>query len=222
MREHVRRAAPSAWSACASGVPSLNSIGSCFAGAARRRAAHIGELADRRAGGNLLEAALAQDRGFERELRRQSGAHLLLGRRRAGLVVEDGVAAVASAARCGRRAPSAELAARRTGCRMLAADLGMQRRDSLARRAASQPASHAAMRRKRGHQNARASGNPPAAAKCRSPMRGQRRHRIVRQLVRRTSWRSRRSRRGSRCRGRRAPGGVSTASSGASFRTCLA
>ena len=38
--------------------------------------------------------AAPQDRGFERELRRQADAHLLLGRRRPGLVVEDGVAAV--------------------------------------------------------------------------------------------------------------------------------
>src|SRR5262249_45921565 len=42
----------------------------------------------------LLEAALAQDRGLERELGRDAGAHLLLGRHLPGLVVEDGVAAI--------------------------------------------------------------------------------------------------------------------------------
>ncbi len=55
---------------------------------------HIDQLRHGGAGGNILEAALAQDRGFERELRRQSGANLLVGRRRAGLVVEHGVASV--------------------------------------------------------------------------------------------------------------------------------
>src|SRR6185312_8139086 len=44
----------------------------------------------RRAG---VESALAQHRGFERELRREPGAHLLFGSHRAGLVIEDHIAA---------------------------------------------------------------------------------------------------------------------------------
>ena len=54
----------------------------------------------------LVKAALAQDRGLQRELRRQAHAHLLAGRRLPGLVVEDREAAVAAAARSGRRAPT--------------------------------------------------------------------------------------------------------------------
>src|SRR6185437_7324499 len=68
--------------------------------AARRFAAlerHIDDLGDRRVCRNLLEAAVAQNGGFERELRRESGAHLRLGARRTGLVVENNVAAGAVA-----------------------------------------------------------------------------------------------------------------------------
>ena len=65
-----------------------------FAGRLAAFEQHVAELGDRRAGRDVLELALAQHRGFEGELRRQSGAHLLFGSRRAGLVVEDDVAAV--------------------------------------------------------------------------------------------------------------------------------
>src|SRR5262245_62557217 len=54
----------------------------------------IAERADRRTRGHTLEAAVAQDRGFQRELRRDADAHLLVARRLSGFVVEDGVAAV--------------------------------------------------------------------------------------------------------------------------------
>src|SRR5262249_48106248 len=57
----------------------------------------IGEFADRSPGVDLVKASLAQDRRLQRKLRRQSQRHLLAGRRRAGLVVEDRVAAVATA-----------------------------------------------------------------------------------------------------------------------------
>src|SRR6478609_10383932 len=69
-----------------------------FAGGFAAPESYIADL-DNRPGRNAFigEAAAAQDGGFERELRGQSGAHLRLGRRRAGLVVEDGVGAVAAA-----------------------------------------------------------------------------------------------------------------------------
>ena len=41
-----------------------------------------------------LNSSPAQDRGFERELRRKPGAHLLFGPRRSGLVIENDVAAI--------------------------------------------------------------------------------------------------------------------------------
>ena len=108
-----------------------------------------------------VEAAAAQDRGFERELRREADAHLLVGRRLAGLVVEDGVAAVGEpldAVGAGAQRERA-LAERNLD---LAADLGMRAPRRPARRSVSQPANQRAMRWKRGHQNARASGKSSA------------------------------------------------------------
>ena len=64
---------------------------------ARRRVAaeaNVKQFADGRTGSDALEAALAQNRGFQRQLRRQSHAHLLAGRRNAGLVVEQREGAV--------------------------------------------------------------------------------------------------------------------------------
>ncbi len=54
---------------------------------------HVNDLGHRSGGRKLLEPALAQDRGFERELRGKAGTHLFLGARRTGLVIEDDVAA---------------------------------------------------------------------------------------------------------------------------------
>ena len=54
-----------------------------------------------------VKSAFAQDRGFQRKLRRKPGPHLFLGARRAGLVIEDGIAAVVAAARYGRRGRAA-------------------------------------------------------------------------------------------------------------------
>ena len=73
----------------------INELG--FAGPRTAFQQHIADLRNRRAGGNVRESALAQDRGFERELRREPGAHLLLGARRPGFVIEDDVAAVGAA-----------------------------------------------------------------------------------------------------------------------------
>src|SRR5205085_415041 len=55
--------------------------------------ADIDELAHGRAGVDVGKTALAQDRGFQRELRRQAHPDLLAGRRLAGLVVENGITA---------------------------------------------------------------------------------------------------------------------------------
>src|SRR3989442_5642304 len=57
----------------------------------------VGEFTDRCRLRNPGKAALAQDCGFKRELGRKAGAHLLLGARLAGLVVEDDVASVGPA-----------------------------------------------------------------------------------------------------------------------------
>src|SRR5262245_66240188 len=54
----------------------------------------IDQLGDVGPGGDVTEPSAAQDRGFERELRRQPDAHLRLSRYLPGLVVENGVAAV--------------------------------------------------------------------------------------------------------------------------------
>ena len=54
---------------------------------------HVGELAER-SRRHVLKRARAQDRAFERQLRREPGTHLLFGRRRSGLVIENRVAAV--------------------------------------------------------------------------------------------------------------------------------
>ena len=65
-----------------------------FAGRIAALERHIGQLRNRRALVDAGEPAVAQDRGFERQLRRHADADLLLGRDRPGLVVEDHVAAV--------------------------------------------------------------------------------------------------------------------------------
>ena len=64
---------------------------------ARRHGAleqHVGQFGDRGASRHGGESALAQNRGFERELRCKPGAHLFFRARRTGLVVDDDVAAV--------------------------------------------------------------------------------------------------------------------------------
>ena len=98
---------------------------------ARRLAAfelHIGNLGDRGAGRNAREAAVAQHRGFQRELRRQSGAHLLLAAYGAGLIIENATAAA------GPRSMRSAMPRRRNVVRSsaivdLTADLGEQRND---------------------------------------------------------------------------------------------
>src|SRR4051812_32452607 len=54
----------------------------------------VSELADGAALGNIRKAAVAQDRGFQRELRREPAAHLRRGASLPGLVVEDRIGAV--------------------------------------------------------------------------------------------------------------------------------
>src|SRR6185295_9587935 len=56
---------------------------------------HIGDLADG-SRCQILEAALPQDRALKRQLRRQAGAYLWLGRRRTGFVIEDRKRAVSA------------------------------------------------------------------------------------------------------------------------------
>src|ERR1051326_687138 len=102
--------------------------------AARRLAAfehHIDDLGDRRVRRNFLEPAFTQNRGFERELRRKPGAHLRLGARRAGLVIENNVAAGAVALdTVGDTAPIEDAFAKRNID--LAAYLRLERRDARA------------------------------------------------------------------------------------------
>ena len=95
-------------------------------------------------------------------------------------------------------------------------------RESLARRSISKRANHSAMRRKRGHQNARASGKSASGAKCRVADLDQRRDRIVRQLVRERPGEFADGVVDQMCRDRAAPGGVSMSSSGCSPSMCLA
>src|SRR6202030_3402789 len=62
-----------------------------------RRAAfelHEDERSHRCSGGDLGKPALAENGGFERELRRESDAHFLFRAHRAGLVVDDGILAI--------------------------------------------------------------------------------------------------------------------------------
>src|SRR6478752_99245 len=56
--------------------------------------AHIADFGNGSAGGNAGKTAVAQNRGFERELRCESTANLRVGRWLAGLVVENGEGAV--------------------------------------------------------------------------------------------------------------------------------
>src|SRR6266516_4982203 len=55
---------------------------------------HVDELGNVGVGRDPGKSATAQDGGFERELRRDADAHLLLARHLAGLVVENGIASV--------------------------------------------------------------------------------------------------------------------------------
>ena len=55
---------------------------------------HVGYAGDGGLRGDSREAALAKNRGLQRELRGKAGAHLRFGARRSGLVVEDGIAPV--------------------------------------------------------------------------------------------------------------------------------
>src|SRR5580704_16578981 len=71
---------------------------------------HVGDLSDRSSARDRLEAAVAQHGGFERELRRKSGTHLLFAARRSGLVVEDDVAPVGIALDAVGDAPELECA----------------------------------------------------------------------------------------------------------------
>ena len=74
-----------------SGVPSLNSMSFGLPGSVAAFQRHISNFATPSRARASLEAAAAQDGGFQRQLRREPRAHLLLGARAAGLVVEDGV-----------------------------------------------------------------------------------------------------------------------------------
>ena len=163
---------------------SLKSIGFGFAGRLAAAQPHIDELARPTPAAMPVEAAAAQDRGFERELRRQAGAHLLLGRRRAGLVVEDGVARRRRGARCGRRAPVSVNTRSPSGISMLAANLGVRRAASSARRSrlpAGEPARDA--QEARPPERLRLRDNPPAARNACSPSAISARVRIGRQRV---------------------------------------
>ena len=57
----------------------------------------VGKVGDGRLGRNIGESAAAQDRGFQRELRRHSDAHLFFARHLSGLVVKNGIAAATEA-----------------------------------------------------------------------------------------------------------------------------
>src|SRR5262249_3980562 len=57
---------------------------------------HVENFFDRCPGRYAGETAVAKDRALQRELRGEAGAHLLLGARLAGLVIDDGVMAVAA------------------------------------------------------------------------------------------------------------------------------
>ena len=65
-----------------------------FAGRLATLELHISGLGDRTARGNVGKTAVTQHGGFQRQLRRQAGADLLLGSRRTGFIIENGVAAV--------------------------------------------------------------------------------------------------------------------------------
>src|SRR5262249_51849218 len=83
----------------------------------------VDELADRHVGIEPREAAAAQDRGFERQLRRDADARLARARRIAGLEIEDGVAVALPLDAVGAAVEAQAAGAERN--RDLAADLGM-------------------------------------------------------------------------------------------------
>ena len=68
-----------------------------FAGPRAAFEQHVADLRDRTARRDIRKSAVAQDRGFKCELRRESGPHLLFRARRSGLVIENDVAAVSVA-----------------------------------------------------------------------------------------------------------------------------
>src|SRR5262249_61905285 len=83
-------------SGAASGGALVNFDVSVFARRIATFKAHVADLRYRPAR-NLRETSFAQDCRFQRELRRQPAAHLRIGRRLAGLVVKNGVAAIGAA-----------------------------------------------------------------------------------------------------------------------------
>ena len=140
-------------------------------GGSTPRSDDVDELGDRGALGESAEAPGAQDRAFERELRRQSRLDLRRGRH-----------LCRSCSRGSRSAPSRRCSMRSARARSVntpsgqrdferAGHLGVEPRDVAPRRFASKSANQRAMRWKRGHQNARASGKSSSAAKCFSPSR---------------------------------------------------
>ena len=141
---------------------------------------HIDDLGDRRAGCNAVESAIAQHCRFERELRRKPGAHLFLGPRDAGFIVKDDIAAVGAA--LDAIGDAAQLERASAECDVdLAADFGARRRHAGAAAPAPSRANQCAIRSKRGHHKARASGKSSSAAKCVSPELDQFARRIGRQ-----------------------------------------
>ena len=77
-----------------SGVPSLNLMFFGSPGGSPPLQPHITDLGHRAGRDARAKSAVAQDRGFQSQLRREPAAHLRFGRRLPGLVVEDGIAAV--------------------------------------------------------------------------------------------------------------------------------
>ena len=115
----------------------------------------------------VTEAAVAQDRGFERQLRREPGLDLFLCRHRAGLVVDQQKAARGEAVDTVGGGGQLERPARaRRG------SAGQSTRSSSRRwrRGASslRPTSQRTIRSKRGHQNAQAPGRDSTGPKSRA------------------------------------------------------
>ena len=126
----------------------------------------------------------AQDRGFERELRREADAHLLLGRHRAGLVVENGV---------GRRRQARSMRSARARQREralaerdvdLARDLGDERRDHARAARSPRPRTSARCAGSAATRTRAPPDSPRARAKCFCAERDQRAARIGRQAGR--------------------------------------
>src|SRR5262249_18574551 len=84
---------------------------------------HVGELRYGPAIRNVAEAAVAEDRGLERQLRREARSYLFLAAHLAGFVIDDGVSAVGQLVDTVSAAPEAEAALANRN-RDLAANLG--------------------------------------------------------------------------------------------------